>query len=78
MEQAAYVEIKILLQKTLASTIRKGVFTERAVCGIQVLAATGPEEGLAVGVGWGDLRVERMFQFFCAQVLPVLHLGPYG
>lgn len=45
------MEIKILSQKTLASTIRKGVFTERAVCGIQVLDATGPGEGLAVGRG---------------------------
>lgn len=50
MEQAAYVEIKTLVVKTLASTIRKGAFTERAVCRIQVLDATGPEEGL----GWGE------------------------
>lgn len=64
LEQAAYVEIKILLQKTLASTIRRGVFTKRAVYGIQVLDATGPEEGGPEGCQ--DVPVLPSRGFICA------------
>ena len=42
-------KLRLWLQEIIASTIRKGVCTKRAACGIQALDAVGPEEGLAVG-----------------------------
>lgn len=41
--------LRLWLQKARASAIRKGVFTERAACGIHVLDTAGLEEGLEMG-----------------------------
>lgn len=42
--------LRLWMQEARVSAIRKGVFTERAACGIHVLDTADLEEGLEIGI----------------------------